>query len=76
MKHHKAGVPRDVGPRMIVSRRIAKLIHDEVVRSAMMLPDKVVSARGIVEIDVIASPEAGHDFSRVRGNTRAGRCKR
>jgi hypothetical protein len=43
---------------------------------AMMLPDKAVSPRGIVQIDVIPSPEAGHDFSRVRGDTRAGRCKR
>jgi hypothetical protein len=72
MKHDEAGVAGDVGPGMVVSRRIAKLVDDEVVRATVMPPDEVVGPLGIVQIDVVPRAKRGNDFSGVGRDTRAG----
>jgi hypothetical protein len=91
MQNYEARVTDQICPHIVVARRVAQLINDEIVRSRAVLPDEVVGIEQLdtferrfvrhrrpvdEQIDVIFPSEPGQEIAAVSGNAGSDRWER
>ena len=87
VQHDEARIGHQIRPQVVVARRIAELVDDEIVRRALMPPDEVVRVEELrpmhgdagaidIAVDGMRSAERRDRVGAVRGDARTSRRQR